>query len=91
MLLFAWLAIRILRGGEHRVVALASLLMIAAGQFASELSGLGDPGIWFPFGVGVSRTQFAYALAIPLLVVLLGRVAPGGSPAWQSAPSPSPA
>jgi hypothetical protein len=91
MLLFVWLALRILRGGEHRVVALASLLLIATGQFAPELSGLGVPGIWFPFGVGVSRTQFAYALAIPLLVVLLGRVAPGGSPAWQPAPSPSPA
>jgi hypothetical protein len=91
MLLFAWLAIRILRGGEHRVVALASLLLIAAGQFAPELSGLGLPGIWFPFGVGVSRTQFAYALAIPLLVALLGRVTPGGSPAWQPGPSPSPA
>ncbi len=91
MLLFAWLAIRILRGGEHRVLALASLLLIATGQFAPELSSLGVPGIWFPFGVGVSRSQYAYALAIPLLVVLLGRVAPGGSPAWQHASSPSPA
>jgi hypothetical protein len=51
----------------------------------------GSSGDLFPFGVGVSRTQFAYALAIPLLVVLLGRVAPGGSPAWQHASSPSPA
>jgi len=91
MLLFAWLALRILRRGEHRALAVASLLLIAAGQFAPELSSLGVPGIWFPFGVGVSRTQFAYALAIPLLVVLLGRVAPGRSPEWQPAPSPSPA
>jgi hypothetical protein len=29
------------------------------------------PGIWFPFGVGVSRTQFALAFAIPLLAAFL--------------------
>jgi hypothetical protein len=36
-------------------------VLIAIGLLASELSTIGIPGIWFPFGVGVSRTQFAYA------------------------------
>jgi hypothetical protein len=31
------------------------------------------PGIWFPLGIGVSRTQYAYAVAIPLLAVLVVR------------------
>ena len=31
------------------------------------------PGIWFPFGIGVSRTQYAYAIAIPLLALLIVR------------------
>ena len=29
------------------------------------------PGIWFPFGIGVSRTQYVYAIAIPLLAFLI--------------------
>ncbi|MFT3698764.1 MAG: hypothetical protein QM831_36795 [Kofleriaceae bacterium] len=43
------------------------LIPIAIGQIADELSLLGVPGIWFPFGIGVSRTQFAYAAFIALL------------------------
>jgi hypothetical protein len=31
------------------------------------------PGIWFPFGIGVSRTQYIYAIVIALLAVLLVR------------------
>jgi hypothetical protein len=31
------------------------------------------PGIWFPFGIGVSRTQYVYAIAIPLLAFLVVR------------------
>src|SRR5690349_24911279 len=30
-------------------------------------------GIWFPFGIGVSRTQYIYAVAVPLLAVLMVR------------------
>jgi hypothetical protein len=40
---------------------------MGAALFPSELSALGLPGIWFPFEVGVSRTQYALALVIPLL------------------------
>jgi hypothetical protein len=38
-----------------------------------EVSALGVPGIWFPFGVGVSRTQYAYAAMVVGLAVLLVR------------------
>jgi len=42
--------------------------------FGGELlDPLGVPGIWFPFGIGVSRTQFVYALVIPLLAFLIVR------------------
>jgi hypothetical protein len=47
------------------------MLVVAVALFAAELSAIGIPGIWFPFGVGVSRTQFALALAFPLLAVFL--------------------
>ena len=73
------------------MVALASFLLIAVGQFAPELLSLGVPGIRFPFGVGVSRTQFAYALAIPLLVLSSAGSRRSGSRAWQPARSPIPA
>ena len=43
-------------------LALASFVCIAVGLFATELGEIGVPGIWFPFGVGVSRTEYAYAL-----------------------------
>jgi hypothetical protein len=41
--------------------ALPALLLISTGLFAQEISFFGVRGIWFPFGTGVSRTQFAYA------------------------------
>lgn len=40
---------------------ISALLLVSVGLFAQELSQLGIKGIWFPFGTGVSRTQFAYA------------------------------
>jgi hypothetical protein len=54
-------------------IALLALVLISIGQFAKELSVLGVPGIWFPFGTGVSRTQFAYAIFDAVLFVLLLR------------------
>jgi hypothetical protein len=45
-----------------------------AALFGGELlDPLGVPGIWFPFGIGVSRTQYVYALLIPLLAFLMAR------------------
>jgi hypothetical protein len=45
-----------------------------AGFFGGELlDPMGVPGIWFPFGIGVSRTQYVYAILLPLLGFLIVR------------------
>ena len=68
---------RIGRGGPMRILALVTLAAIMAGVFGGELlDTIGVPGIWFPFGIGVSRTQYVYAIAIPLLALLIVRTLP---------------
>ena len=48
-----------------------------AGMFGGELlDPIGVPGIWFPFGIGVSRTQNVYAIAVPLLAFLIVQTLP---------------
>jgi hypothetical protein len=65
---------RIVRSGPLRILALITLASIMAGLFGGELlDTIGVPGIWFPFGIGVSRTQYVYAIAVPLLAVLIVR------------------
>ena len=72
--LFVIIAARIVRGGAMRALALATLAAIVFGLFGGELlDPLGVPGIWFPFRIGVSRTQYIYAIVIPLLGVLIVR------------------
>jgi hypothetical protein len=70
--LLAAIAVRIARHGTHRVLALAAMGLVAIGLFAGDLSALGIPGIWFPFNIGVSRSQYAWVLALPLLAFVLG-------------------
>ena len=69
--LFAMIAIRVGRRGEHRLLALAAMLPIMVALFISEIARLGIPDIWFPFNIGVTLTQYAYALALPLLCFAL--------------------
>jgi hypothetical protein len=70
--LFVVIGLRIVRSGARRVLALATLASIVAGLFGGELlDPVGVPGIWFPLGIGVSRTQYVYAIVIPLLAVLI--------------------
>ncbi len=72
--LFVVIGVRIARGGPPRILALITLGSILAGMFGGELlDPLGVPGIWFPFGIGVSRTQYIYAIVIPLVAVLIAR------------------
>jgi hypothetical protein len=60
-----------------RVLALATLASIVAGLFGGELlDTIGVPGIWFPFGIGVSRTQYVYAIVIPLLALVIAGTSP---------------
>ena len=71
------IGLRIFRSGAMRVLALATLASIVAGLFGGELlDPIGVPGIWFPFGIGVSRTQYIYTIVIPLLAVLIVRTSP---------------
>jgi hypothetical protein len=66
---------------RDRWLALLGLVISAIGLFAPELGLIGVPGIWFPFGVGVSRTEYAYiALDIVVFALLLCRL-------WRHAPA----
>ena len=72
ILLSAVIAARILRTRTLRGLAMATLALLVLGLFGGELlDPLGVPGIWFPFGIGVSRTQYVYALSTPLLAFLI--------------------
>jgi hypothetical protein len=57
----ALIMLAIVIAGRRRWLAAVAAILVSIGLFAPELSLLHIPGIWFPFGVGVSRTQFAYA------------------------------
>jgi hypothetical protein len=69
--LFAVIAVRIWVHGERRWLALGTLGVIAVALFVNELRQLGIPDIWFPFNIGVTLTQYAYAMALPLIAWLL--------------------
>ena len=72
--LFIVIGMRIVRSGPMRILALVTLTLIIAALFGSELPNpIGVPGIWFPFGIGVSRTQYIYAIAVPLCAFLFVR------------------
>jgi hypothetical protein len=61
--------------GSERWFTLPAILLISVGLFARELSMLHVPGIWFPFGTGVSLTEYAYAaFDVALFVLLLHRL-----------------
>jgi len=71
---FVVIGARIVRSRPVQILALVTLASIMAGQFGGELlDTIGVPGIWFPFGIGVSRTQYVYAIVIPLLAILIVR------------------
>jgi hypothetical protein len=46
-------------------------ILVGTGLFATELNALGVPGIWFPYGTGVARGQYAYAGFIAFLFALI--------------------
>jgi hypothetical protein len=84
---FVVIAARIARGGPMRALALVTLALTVLGFFGGELlDPVGVPGIWFPFGIGVSRTQYLYAIFIPLLAVLVVRTLGGLRPSPIPAP-----
>jgi len=71
---FVVIGARIVRSGPLRILALVTLVSIMAALFGGELlDPIGVPGIWFPFGIGVSRIQYIYAIAIPLVATMIVR------------------
>lgn len=61
------------RRQPDRLLTFVVVLLVAASQFSGALTAVGVPGIWFPFGVGVSLTQYLYAALIVALAALLIR------------------
>ena len=57
--------------GREKWLAIPAILSVSVGLFAPELSRAHIPGIWFPFGVGVSRTEYAYVVFDIALVALM--------------------
>jgi hypothetical protein len=57
-----------------RILVLVKLASIMAGIFGGELlDPIAVPGIWIPFGIGVSGSQYIYAIVIPLVAFLIVR------------------
>jgi hypothetical protein len=68
------IGVRIVVSGPMRIMAPITLASILAGLFGGELlDPIGVPGIWFPFGIGVSRTQYVYAIVVVVLAFLIVR------------------
>ncbi len=51
--------------------ALPAVVTVSIGQFSGELLAFGVPGIWFPFGMGVSLANYAYLASTPAIALLL--------------------
>jgi len=86
--LFVLIVARIVRSGPLRTLALITLAAWMATMFGGELlDPLGVPGIWFPFGIGVSRAQYLYVLAIPLVAILMVRTLRGASEGTSASPA----
>ena len=71
--LFVLIIVRMVRGGAMRMMAVATMALIFVAHFSGELRSIGVPDIWFPFGIGVTLAQYAYAIATPLLAWLIVR------------------
>jgi hypothetical protein len=67
------IVLRMVRSGPMRVMALATMGLILVAHFSGELRMIGVPDIWFPFGIGVTLAQYTYAIAVPLLALLIVR------------------
>jgi hypothetical protein len=68
-------ALGFLRERVRSAPALLAMALVAVGLFGTELGYLHLKGIWFPYGVGVSRTEYSYVALAPILwVLLIGRL-----------------
>jgi hypothetical protein len=72
LVLLAYIVYRSIRERGREVwLALPAIVTISIGQFSGELLALGIPGIWFPFGMGVSLANYAYLASTPAIALLL--------------------
>ncbi|MDO1529579.1 glycoside hydrolase family 2 [Fulvimonas sp. R45] len=79
------IAARVARDGPARILALVTLATVMATLFGGELlDPFGVPGIWFPFGIGVARTQYLYVAVIPLLGFLIVRSLSARCQSWKT-------
>jgi hypothetical protein len=71
--LYLWIiGLGVMRLGKPSAyLAAIAAILVGIGLFATELNALGLPGIWFPYGTGVARGQYAYALFIVVLFALI--------------------
>jgi hypothetical protein len=69
--------------GREGLYALPAILAIGTVLFAAELNALHVPGIWFPWGVGLSLSEIAAVVFDVLLAALLLRRL------WSHAPNPA--
>lgn len=70
MLFITFLAVG--KQGAKDLLIFAALLLLVIALFPGEISALHViPGIWFPYGVGVSRGQFFYAAFVLVMYVVL--------------------
>lgn len=71
LVVIVFLGIR--RQGREGWYALPAILAIGAVLFTGQLTALHVPGIWFPWGVGVSLSEYASVAFVLLLSALLLR------------------
>lgn len=58
--------------GTKNLLVLVAMLLVSIALYPQEISELHViPGIWFPYGVGVSRGQFFYAAFVFVMYVIL--------------------
>lgn len=57
--------------GKKGWTYLPAALLVSIGLFSQEVSALHIQGIWFPYGVGVSRTQYVYLAFVVVMIIIL--------------------
>jgi len=72
------------RGGREAWFALPAALALVVVLFTGELVQIGLPGIWFPWGIGVSLSEYASLALVMLLCVPVLRQL------WSHAPRAAP-
>jgi hypothetical protein len=75
------------REGREGWFALPAVLAAVTVLFPGELVGIGLPGIWFPWGIGVSLSECASAALVVLLCILIVRRLWSHAPRRAAAPS----